>query len=138
MQNKTFWFYVFFLILIVLIILGCGITTVPTVKATDIKVGYQIQDDGHVTETNIIPSDANKIYMEFFLDVPAESKVTLEFRWYFENQLIYSYSGQHERGYAIATLERDLAQTLRFPTGKYTVEIWFLNTTLSSSSFSIR
>jgi hypothetical protein len=71
------------------------------------------------------------------LDIPEGSEADLTVRWFFNDQLIQAYSGKLPRGYHLATLDRDVNVIPSFETGKYYVELWFLNTLILSDDFSI-
>ena len=127
-----------FLIGITLGILSCfRINNIGEIKVKDSKVGFQLEDDGHVTEAQTVPADVDKIYFETFLDIPSTAEIALEFRWYYETQLIYSYTGQHSRGYTIATLEVEPTTASGFPKGEYLVQVWFINTMLDEVAFNL-
>ncbi len=108
------------------------------IKAGTVTVGSSLQSDGHVIASPLIPSTAKEIFAEFFLDVPAQDSVALQFRWYVQNQPLCSYSGTYPRGYVIAKIWRDESKLSAFPPGSYRVEIWFLNTRIAEKTFSVQ
>jgi len=111
---------------------------ISKISASDLTVGTKVLDNGDLAdETRRVPSDSKIIYARFFLDIPEESKIDLEFRWFYENNLLTSFHGRHSRGYAIATLERDPKIFPAFQPGNYRIEIWFLNTMLIDSPFLV-
>jgi hypothetical protein len=127
-----------FVIFVLLFLASCRITHLPNVSANDPRVGIAISDDGFLEAENLlIPSDTEIIYFQFFLDLPDKMEVTLDYKWYQEEKLYYAYSGVHVRGNTIATLERNPSKLAKFPSGNYRVEVWFLNTLLTSKSFQV-
>ena len=127
------------LFLITLILLSCaGIYNIPPIELRDPKVGSQLQEDGHIVGAQEIPADTSTIYFEAYLDVPSTSIIMLEYRWYYEDELLYSYTGRHSRGYLTAALEVDPVKTPRLPAGVYAVQVWFVNTMLAEVPFKVQ
>ena len=111
----------------------------PTVKARDAMIGTELGEDGRVLkDTRIIPANAKKIHLGFYFESPANVKATLNFRWYAEDQMIYSYSNVHEDSYVIANIELDPNQNGNLPAGNYHVEVWFGNTMILSEPFVVK
>ena len=112
---------------------------VTTIRAEDPKINFELSQDGHIdNDESIISPDATKIYFEFFLDVPENTEVSLNFIWYYENQLIKTHYNKHPRGNVIVTLERDPSIIPEFQKGVYRVEVWFLNTMIISKKFEVK
>ena len=130
----------------VLALCACAVVVVffvfrntPSVKAQDARIGTELGEDRHILkDTRIIPADAKKIYLEFDFENPANVKVPLEFRWYAEDQMIYSYSNVHEDSYVVANIELDPNQNSNLPAGNYHVEVWFGNAMILSEPFVVK
>jgi hypothetical protein len=128
-----------FSVLTLSIMLSCrAFSSIPEISATNLKIGFELQSDGHVLETlKPIPANSEKVFLEILLYAPENAKIPLEFKWFYNGQPIFSSSGTYQQGYIISTLERDPNKLANFPTGHYNVEVWFLNTMLSSISFDV-
>ena len=114
------------------------VSNIPSIRASDPKIGIDLSDNGHLASVvERIPSDVEAIYFEFFLDIPEDSEIPLQFKWFFEDKLVQTHSGNHTRGYTIAMLDRDPEIMQNFPSGAYRVEVWFLNTLIVSKNFSV-
>jgi len=54
------------------------VSNVPSIRASDPKIGIDLSDNGHLAGVvERIPSDVEAIYFEFFLDIPEGSEITL-------------------------------------------------------------
>jgi hypothetical protein len=124
---------------IVLTILSCQLALPLDVNASEPKIGIEInKEDGRIkNDLSVIPSDSQRIYFEFFLDVPENVDVSLEFRWYSDAELIFSSTGRFGRGYTVAFIENTDNVSPGFSRGNYIVEVWFANNLLISKSFQV-
>ncbi|MEW6029581.1 MAG: hypothetical protein ACOYZ8_09655 [Chloroflexota bacterium] len=125
--------------LILIIGMNCRLTIPLEIRALEPKVGTEIsQQDGRLVDnTTVVPSNTKRIYYEFFLDIPENTDVLLEFRWYRNDEIIYAYSGRFIRGYTVGFIQPQEG-SLGFLAGEYKVEVWFLNTMLINSSFQVK
>ncbi len=129
---------IFVICICIALLVGKVFWNAPTVEATEARIGTEIRDDGHLLKENrVISTDAEKIYLEFNFGNPANIKVPLEFRWYVENELLYSFSSVYEDGFVVAFITRDPKKLASFPTGSYHVEVWFSNTMILSEPFIV-
>jgi len=130
---------IFAICICIVVLVGKAFWNAPTVEATEARIGTEIRDDGHLLEENrVISANVEKIYLEFNFGNPANIQVPLEFRWYVENQLLYSFSSIHEDGYVSASITRDPKKLASYPTGNYHVEVWFGNTMILSEPFVVK
>jgi len=126
-------------LIIILLLAGCNVKPLQNISASDPKIGVDISEDGFLkAEVILIPSAARIIYFQFMLDAPEKMEVLLDFKWYQERNLYYAYSGAHVKGSVTATLERNPALLKKFSPGHYYVEVWFLNTLLTSKAFQVQ
>jgi len=135
-QSLFLWFALTGLIIS---LLSCRIALPINIKASDPKIGTEInQENGRlIVETTIVPTDKTRIYFEFFLDIPENVDVLLEFRWYRDSELIISHTGRFVRGYTVAFIDNDQSSSSSFSSGNYIVEVWFQNQLLISKSFTV-
>ena len=120
------------------LIVGC-VPSISSIKANNARIGIQLTESGRlVDEVEVIPVDAEIIYLEYFLDIPEDSKITLQYNWFHEDKLVQAGTVDHIRGYTIAILDRDPQIIKEFPQGAYRVDVWFLNTKLLSKSFKVK
>lgn len=130
----------FFLVLMFISIISCQLTLPVDVSARDPRIGTEIshQNGRLVNDIAIVPQDAKRIYFEFFLDIPDNMDVLLEFRWYDDNRILFTYGGRFVKGYTVGFIEQDQNIFTGFSPGNYRVEVWFLNVMLVSKEFQVK
>lgn len=121
------------------VLVGCsGTPSVPAIRTSSVVVGTEIDSEGHITDAiSQITPHAKRVYIAFELEAPEESEVPLDFRWYYQSQLIYSVSKVHQSGSVLIWLERVPEKTPKFQTGHYRVDVWISNTLLFSVPFEV-
>ena len=131
---------IIFSLFAIMLISSCKtVSSIPEISTTNPKIGNKLQSDGHVIETGQdIPANSEKVILEVLLNAPENSIIPLGFKWFYNEQLVYSHSNECPPGYVMATLERDPGKLDKFPIGHYGVEVWFLNTLLTTTPFDIK
>ena len=128
---------------IILCICTVGLVVLSLKKTSNVSVrdaiiGTELREDGHISsENSVISQTAYAIYLEFYLEAPSNLQMPLQFRWYYNEQLIYSGAGSHVKGYVGAKIARDSTKLANFPTGNYHVEVWIGNTMILSEPFVV-
>lgn len=108
------------------------------VEARDARLSFKPSENGQPLEdTRLIPVNAKEIYLQFYLEKQGKIEVPLEFRWYANEQLVYSSLGDYGNGYVTANFEFDPNKSDGLPTGNYHVEVWFRNTMILSEAFVV-
>lgn len=126
------------LFVMIIFILGCGITSFPNISARDGKIGVDLADDGFLrAETSSIAPDVEIIYFQYYLDAPENLDVAIDYKWYYDGELIYSYSEIHNKGPVTATLRVNHQILDELSVGNYHVEAWFINTLLITKAFKV-
>ncbi len=108
------------------------------IKARDARLSFKPSENGHPLEdARLIPVGAKEIYLQFYLEKRGNVEVPLEFRWYADEQLVYSSLGDYGDGNVTASFEFDPNKLGVLPAGNYHVEVWFRNTMILSEAFVV-
>jgi hypothetical protein len=108
------------------------------IEARDARLAFKPSENGHPLEDGrLIPVDAKEIYLQYYLEKRGKIEVPLEFRWYANEQLVYSSLGDYGNGYVTAYLEFEPNEPGGLPAGDYHVEVWFRNTMILSEAFVV-
>jgi len=91
--------------------------------------------DGQPQEvTNVFPPTAERIYV--YVRLNSNTWMNLQFRWYYQDQLVITSTQRHDPGLSYAWLQRAPGQV--FPEGDYRVEIVVGNSVEKTLNFQVR
>lgn len=107
------------------------------IKARDAKLAFKSSENGIIEDGRHIPVNAKEIYLQFYLEKQGKIEIPLEFRWYADEQLVYSYLGNYGDGYVTASFEFDPDKPDGLSAGNYHVDVWFRNTMILSEVFVV-
>jgi hypothetical protein len=131
---------IFFLLILSLAVLSCiNSPFVTIIKGQNPRINSELSAEGNIIHDDpVISPDAKKIYFEFYLDIPENMEVPLNFIWFFRDGVIQRTSNKLPGGDVMVTLERDSSTIQEFQIGVYRVEVWYLNTLIVSKYFEIK
>jgi len=127
----------FYLLILALSALSCiNSSLISTIRAENPKINSELSTDGNIIDDELfLPQNAATIYFEFFLDVPENTEVPMNFIWFYKGEVIQTTTNRLPRGNVIVALERNPLIIPKFQKGEYRVEGWYLNTLIVTINF---